>query len=82
MSADHSREKPVLVMLEMVTFPMGPGTGKWGIHADVKTDPNTLRDRKRASQNLTLINGEEVTPANDADCRDHPQTVTLVCRTL
>lgn len=49
MSADHSREKPVLVMLETVTFPMGPGTGKWDIHADVKTDPNTLRDRKRVS---------------------------------
>ena len=29
MSAGHSREKLVLVTLETVTFPMGPGTGKW-----------------------------------------------------
>lgn len=72
-SADHSREKLVLVTLETVTFPMGPGTGKWDINANMKINPNTLRDRKRASQSPILNNGGEVMPANDADYHDPAQ---------
>lgn len=73
MSADHCREKLVLVTLETVIFPMGPGTGKWDIHTDVKIDPNTSRNRKRAPQSPTLNTGGEVTPASDTDCHDPSQ---------
>lgn len=72
-AADHFREKPVLVTLETVTFPMGPGTGKWDINADMKIDLNTLKDRQRASQSPILNNGGEVMPANDADSHDPSQ---------